>query len=137
VIQRTLALIKPDGVRKGAFGAIKDRYQNAGLKIIVERVGFLSEDVVVNLYQEHCGKFYFDALVLAMISGPVVALLLEGEDAVAVVRKLNGATDPAKAEPGTIRHDFRSGGGPFNTVHSSDSPESATREIEVVFFPVA
>lgn len=130
----TLVLIKPDGVKKGVVQEIKERYIKAGLQIVQEKGPIqMGEARAQEFYREHAGKFFFEGLVLSMISGPIIALIIEGEDAVKKVRALNGATDPAKAEPGTIRYDFRSAGGPFNTVHGSDSSESAVREIQLVF----
>jgi len=131
--EQTLALIKPDGVMKGVVEAIKQRYREGGLKIVRERTHVMDLFSVREFYQEHTGKFFFEGLVLSMASGPSVAIVLEGEDAISKVRALNGATDPAKAEPGTIRHDFRSAGGPFNTVHGSDSSEAVIREIQIAF----
>lgn len=118
---------------KGVVHDIERCYVDAGLQIVKRQSLQLSSSKVSEFYQEHQGKFFFEGLVLAMISGLIVALLLEGEDAVAVVRKLNGNTDPSKADPGTIRREFRSAGGPFNTVHGSDSAESAIREIKIIF----
>ena len=133
MVEQTLALIKPDGVMMEAVEEIKQRYLDAGLTIVREKPQVMEEFRVRDFYREHDGKFFFAGLVLSMISGPSVALLLEGENAVKVVRSLNGATDPSKAEPGTIRHDFRSAGGPFNTVHGSDSLEAVAREVEIIF----
>ena len=133
MIEQTLAIIKPDGVLKGVAQKIRQRYPEAGLRLIKEKVTLLEITVAKKLYREHHGKVFFEGLVLSMVSGPIVAILLEGEDAIKKVRALHGATDPAKAEPGTIRHDFRSAGGPFNTVHASDSPEAAAREIKLFF----
>ncbi len=129
----TLAIIKPDGVRKGLINEIQQRYQNAGLTIVRQRQEKPFESTIEAFYEEHRGRDFFDGLVLSMKAGPCVFMLLDGTDAIALVRKLNGATDRAKAEPGTIRHDFPSAGGPFNIVHGSDSPESAAREIKILF----
>lgn len=134
--EKTLAIIKPDGVMKGVVSVIKERYRSAGLRIILEVKLSLDESQARDLYREHEGKFYFEGLVLSMISGPCIVLVLEGNNAVQVVRDLNGATDPSKAAPGTIRHDFRSAGGPFNTVHGSDSTASYVRESLVVLLTV-
>lgn len=134
--QQTVVIIKPDGIMMGeeAVTQIVGRYLKAGLRILQEEGRIIPERQVRELYREHEGKFFFNGLVLAMTSGPSLALLLEGgEDTIEIVRKLNGATNPEKAEPGTIRHDFRSAGGPFNTVHASDSPDAAAREITIVF----
>lgn len=131
--EQTLVLVKPDGMMKGVAVSILQRYINVGLRAV--KIGMLRMTVplAIEFYKEHQGKFFFEGLVLAMTSGQICAFLLEGENAVAVVRELNGATDPAKATEGTIRNAFRSAGGPFNTVHGSDSPESAIREIALIF----
>ena len=133
MVEQTLVLIKPDGVMKRVVAEIKQRYLDAGLRIVQERTIVMPEFRVREFYAEHTGKSFFEGLVLSMTSGPIVALVLEGEDAIKKVRALNGATDPSKAEPGTIRGDFRSAGGPFNMVHGSDSPEAVIREIQIAF----
>lgn len=116
-----------------SHGKIIDLYLVAGLNVYARKKIHFSSHQVKVFYGEHAGKFYFPALVLAMTSGPSIAMVLQGEDAVARVRELNGATDPSKAAPGTIRHVFRSAGGPFNTVHGSDSVEAARREMRILF----
>jgi nucleoside-diphosphate kinase len=133
MVESTLVLIKPDGVMMGSADAIVQRYQAAGLEIVRRKDLFLRHHQIKAFYAQHEGRFYFPGLVLAMISGPVLALVLKGENAIARVRELNGHTDPGQAAPGTIRRDFRSAGGPFNTVHGSDSVESAHREMEIIF----
>ncbi len=133
MIEQTVAILKPDAVVKVIVAQIKQRYLDIGLRIVRERTLRMTLSQAFDLYQEHMGKFFFEGLVLTMTSGSIVALLLEGEGAVDLVRKLNGATDPAKAEPGTIRHDFPSAGGPFNIVHGSDSSEAVAREIAIIF----
>lgn len=133
MVEQTLVLIKPDGVMKGVTEAIIQRYLDEGLSVVKRRNLTMKAPLAKHFYHEHEGKFYFEGLVLAMISGPLVAVLLRGKNAIEVVRKLNGATDPAKAESGTIRHDFRSAGGPFNTVHGSDSPEAYRYESVLIF----
>lgn len=132
-IEKTLVIIKPDGVRKKTIRAIFERYTTAGLKIVSFRRGRMSEEMAEAFYAEHRGRPFFDGLVLAMTSGQCIYLTLEGDNAVARVRDVNGATNPKEAKPGTIRHDFPSAGGPFNMVHGSDSLASATREIALVF----
>jgi len=129
VLQRTFAIIKPDAVANHWENAVMDRYRNAGLRIVRIYPAKLSRGRAKKFYEEHQGRFFFAGLALAMSSGRSIGLVLEGEDAVARVRAMNGATDPQNAEPGTIRRDFQSAGGPFNTVHGSDSPESAYREM--------
>ena len=131
--QQTLALVKPDGVLKGVVDEIRQRYIDVGLRVIREQPIEFDLATASVFYQEHVGKFFFEGLVSLMCGGTSVALLLQGDDAIERVRRLNGDTDPAKAEPGTIRRDFRSAGGPANTVHASDSPEAAKREIRLIF----
>ncbi|MCX6784738.1 MAG: nucleoside-diphosphate kinase [Candidatus Komeilibacteria bacterium] len=133
MLQKTLVIIKPDAVMKDVATEIIDRYLAKGLTLLERKDLSMTLQRAKEFYSEHAGKFFFEGLVLAMTSWPVVALLLEGEEAVAMVRELNGATIPAEALPGTIRHDFRSAGGPFNTVHGSDSLVSAAREIALIF----
>ena len=131
-MELTLAVIKPDGVMKGVVEEIKNRYHEAGLVIVREVRMRPDLDQVRELYRDHKGRFYFEGLVLSRVSGPCHVLILSGNDAVQTVRRLNGATNPDKAEPGTIRHDFKSAGGPFNTVHGSDSSEAYEREKKVL-----
>lgn len=133
-IQQTLVLIKPDGVMKGSscIDGIKARYVAAGLSIKFEYPVYFSQEDAGEFYLEHKGRFYYEGLVLAMSSGPCRAIILEGENAIEEVRRLNGPTDPSKAPEGTIRCDFRSAGGPFNTVHASDGLVAFTRELGVV-----
>jgi nucleoside-diphosphate kinase len=129
LIEKTLVVIKPDAVLQDWTQMIIDCYKRAGLTVLT------SSDIKIDIHQarlfyaEHLDKPFFAGLILAMSSGPAAVLVLEGDDAINRVRNLNGATDPRRAEPGTIRHDFMSAGGPFNTVHASDSPEAAQREI--------
>ncbi len=127
-MEMTVVLIKPDAVAMGFTESIINRYVAAGLRVSARGTYRMTADEAKQFYAEHKGRFYFAALVLAMTSGPIEVLFLEGENAVQLVRNMNGATDPSKAAPGTIRHDFRSVGGPFNTVHASDSLASASRE---------
>lgn len=133
MIERTLVIIKPDAVYKFWSDAITQRYTNVPLKVVHWRSMKLNRRQAAQFYVEHIDKFFFAGLVLMMSSGSIHAMVLEGEDAIKKVRELNGATDPAKAVTGTIRHDFRSAGGPFNTVHGSDSAEAAEREIKLLF----
>lgn len=132
--ERTFAIIKPNAVRSALVGEILRRYETARLRIVGAKLLHASRDKVAGFYAEHEGRPFFDGLCAFMSSGPILVLALEGENAIADVRALNGATDPAKAAPGTIRHAF----GPTmgsNVVHSSDSPESAAREISYWFAP--
>ena len=131
---RTLVLLKPDTVERGLIGEVLQRFEAKGLKIVALDLRTLDADTLARHYQEHVGKGFYDDLVAFMSRGPVVAMVLEGpEDTWEVVRALVGATNPRKADPGTIRGDL---GTLFteNLVHGSDSLESAQREIGI-FFP--
>jgi len=131
--ERTLVLIKPDGVRRGLIGAVISRIERKGLKIVALELRTLSVETASTHYAEHVGKPFFEAVVDFITSGPLVALVAEGPRAVEAFRGLAGATDPVKAAPGTIRGDHALEIGE-NVVHGSDSPESAEREIKI-FFP--
>ena len=132
-VERTLSIIKPDAVAKNAIGAIYSRFEQAGLKIAAARMKHLSQAEAEGFYAEHRERGFFKDLVAFMTSGPVMVQVLEGEDAVAKNRALMGATDPQKAEPGTIRADFADSID-ANAVHGSDSAASAAREV-AYFFP--
>lgn len=132
-VERTLSIIKPDAVAKNAVGAILDRFEKAGLTIVSLRMKQLTKTEAEGFYAEHKGRGFFDDLVAFMTSGPVVVQVLEGEGAIAKNRELMGATDPKKAESGTIRADFAESID-ANAVHGSDSESSAAREISY-FFP--
>ena len=126
--------MKPDGVQRGIVGEVLRRFESRGLKLVGLKMVHISRAIAEEYYAEHRGKPFFPGLVDYVTSGPAVAMLWEGENAVVVVRKTMGATDPAKAEPGTIRADFgltisR------NVVHGSDSIESANREAALFFKP--
>ena len=132
--ERTFCLVKPDGVQRGLVGEIVRRFEARGLQLVAMKLIRISRELAEQYYAEHRGKPFFPGLVEYVISGPAVAMLWDGENAVAVLRKMMGATDPAKAEPGTIRADFglkidR------NVIHGSDSPESAKREADLFFRP--
>ncbi len=131
-IWRTLLLIKPDGVKRGLIGEIIQRIEQKGLKIIELKIMSVDEQTAGRLYAEHAHKQFFSSLVDYIMSGPVVAMVLEGKNVVSVVRGMVGATDPSKAMKGTIRGDFASSL-TQNTVHASDSLESAKREISIFF----
>jgi nucleoside-diphosphate kinase len=132
-IERTLSIIKPDAVARDAIGAICARLEAAGLRIVAARMLRLSREQAASFYTIHQGKPFFDALVDFMVSGPIMAQVLEGEDAIARNRAVMGATNPADAAPGTIRADFASSV-TENAVHGSDAPETAASEI-AFFFP--
>ena len=130
-IERTLSIIKPNAVAKDAIGAILGRFEAAGLKIVAARMLHMSREQASAFYAIHQGKPFFDELVDFMISGPVMVQALEGENAILKNRELMGATDPKKAEPGTIRADFADSID-ANAVHGSDAAETAA--VEVAFF---
>lgn len=131
-LERTLSIIKPDAVGKNRIGEIQARFERAGLRIVALRMLHLSRDQAAGFYAEHEGRPFFEDLLTFMTSGPVVVQVLEGDDAIAANRDLMGATDPKKADPGTIRADFASSID-ANAVHGSDSPASAAREINYFF----
>jgi nucleoside-diphosphate kinase len=132
-IERTLSIIKPDAVTKNVIGQIYTRFENAGLKIIAARMIHLSRAEAEGFYAVHRERPFFTDLVNFMISGPVIAQVLEGENAIIKHRDLMGATDPKKAEKGTIRADFADSID-ANAVHGSDAEETAKGEI-AYFFP--
>ncbi|MEX0914606.1 MAG: nucleoside-diphosphate kinase [Wenzhouxiangellaceae bacterium] len=131
-MQRTLSIIKPDGVAKNVIGEIYTRFERAGLRIVAARMLHLSRDKAEGFYAVHRERPFFNDLVEFMISGPVMIQVLEGEDAIARNRELMGATDPRQAAPGTIRADFASSID-ANAVHGSDAEDTAAREIEFFF----
>ena len=131
-MQRTLVLVKPDGVQRGLVGAIIGRLEGRGLKLISLKMMRITKEVAARHYAEHQGKPFYDGLIAFITSGPVVAMIWEGREAVSVVRNLIGATDPLKASPGTIRGDLALDLG-MNLIHGSDSPERAETEIALFF----
>jgi len=131
-VQRTLSILKPDAVARNLIGEIVGRFEKAGLRIVAAKMTHLSADAAARFYAEHEGKPFYGKLLEYMSSGPVVLQVLEGEEAIAVNRRLMGATDPQKADPGTIRADFADSLD-ANAVHGSDSPASAAREIAYFF----
>jgi len=133
-LEQTLSIIKPDAVSDNHIGDIISRFENAGLKVIAARMLHLSTDEAKAFYNVHAHRPFFEELVAFMITGPVVAMVLEGEDAIAKNRELMGATDPKAAAPGTIRADFAKTIDK-NAVHGSDSPETAKQEIPFFFKP--
>ena len=130
-IERTLSIIKPDAVAKNVIGQIYARFEAAGLKVIAAKMVWLSEQEAGQFYAVHKERPFFADLVKFMTSGPVMIQALEGEGAIAKNRELMGATDPKKAEKGTIRADFAESID-ANAVHGSDAPETAA--VEVAFF---
>ncbi len=131
-IERTLSIIKPDATRRNLTGKINDKFETAGLSIIATRRLQLTKAQAEAFYAVHSHRPFFGDLVSFMISGPVVAQVLEGENAIMQNRDIMGATDPKKADPGTIRADFAESI-EANSVHGSDSPEAAAQEISFFF----
>ncbi|MCK9876362.1 nucleoside-diphosphate kinase [Frankia sp. AgPm24] len=131
--ERTLILVKPDGVSRGLVGEVVGRLERKGLSLVALELRTLERSVAETHYGEHASKPFFGELVDFITSGPLVALVAEGPRAVEASRGLIGATDPVKAVPGSLRGDFATEIGQ-NLVHGSDSPESAKREIDL-FFP--
>ena len=134
-MEKTFFMVKPDGVERGLIGEVISRIEKANLRIRDIRMLQIDRELANRHYQEHKEKPFFDELVSFITSGPVVAMVVEGEEAISVVRDLMGATDPKDAAPGTIRGDFAEEI-TENLVHGSDSPQSAKRELEL-FFPNA
>jgi nucleoside-diphosphate kinase len=130
--QRTLVLVKPDAVRRGLVGSVVARYEAKGLTIVAMQQRTITAELADRHYAEHVEKPFYPPLRDFVTSGPLVALVLEGDEAVDIVRALNGATDGRRAAPGTIRGDL-SMSNRENLVHGSDSVESAAREIDLWF----
>jgi len=131
-MERTLSMIKPDAVAKGVMGQIIARLEASGLKIVAMRMVHLTKSEAEQFYAVHHGKPFYESLTEFMSSGRIVALILEGENAIARYRELMGATDPAKADAGTIRKDFATNV-ERNAVHGSDAPETAAEEMKFFF----
>ena len=131
-LQRTLVLLKPDAVQRGLIGEIVSRIEARGLKIVGMKLMRVSRELALRHYQEHQDKPFFDGLVEFVTSGPIVAMAVEGESAVELVRRTVGATSPLDADVGTIRGDLAVDIG-RNLIHGSDSPESARRELDLFF----
>jgi nucleoside-diphosphate kinase len=130
--ERTLSIIKPDATRRNLTGAINNRFEQRGLRIVAQKRLLLSEAQAEHFYEVHAERPFYRDLVTFMISGPVVVQVLEGENAVALNREVMGATNPANAAPGTIRKDFAESI-EANSVHGSDSLENAAHEIAFFF----
>ena len=125
-------MVKPDGVQRGLVGEIISRIERRGLKIVALRMNTISGDSAKKHYAEHAQKSFFNSLIDFITRGPSVSMVVEGKNAISVMRAINGATNPANAATGSIRGDFALDTG-RNVVHASDSPESAKREIEIHF----
>ena len=131
-IERTFSIIKPNAVEKNVVGEIITRFEQKGLSVSAARLTRLTREKAEGFYIEHKDRPFFASLIQFMTSGPVLLMALEGENAVDLNRQIMGATDPAKAAPGTIRKDFADGI-EANAVHGSDSPKSAERELSYFF----
>jgi len=131
-VERTLSIIKPDATRRNLTGAVNQRFEQAGLRIVAQKRLRLTKELAERFYAVHAQRPFYQSLVGFMSSGPVVVQVLEGENAVAKNREVMGATDPAKADAGTIRKDFAESI-EANSVHGSDSPENAAQEIAFFF----
>lgn len=144
LIQRTLVLIKPDGVQRGIVGQVITRFENAGLKIVGMKMVWVTKEFARKHYAEHIEKKFYPGLEALLTMGPVIAFVLEGVEAVMLVRKIVGPTEPKAAMPGTIRGDFAhmsyayadvKGLGLKNIIHASDTIETAKKEISLWFRP--
>ena len=133
-MERTLIILKPDAVQRGLAGEILTRFEKKGLQIVGMKFMQIPRQLAETHYEPHKGKPFYPGLVSFMTSSPVVVLALAGKDAIAISRKMMGATFGSKAEPGTIRGDFGVSNS-FNLIHGSDSPESAQRELGLFFKP--
>ena len=131
-MERTLSIVKPDGVRKGLVGEVIRRFEKAGLRVLALKRVLLQKEQAEAFYAVHQEKGFFESLTTFMSSGPIVAMVLEGEDAIQRTRRIMGATNPKDADPGTIRADFAEEV-EQNIVHGSDSPENAAVEISFFF----
>jgi len=131
-IERTLSIVKPDGVGRNLIGEVYRRFEQVGLKVIAARMMQLSQPEAEGFYAVHSGRPFFKDLVRFMTSGPVIVQVLEGENAIAKNREVMGATDPKKAAKGTIRADLATSIDE-NIVHGSDAPDTASREIGYFF----
>ena len=134
MIEETFIIIKPNAVASGLIGEVLHRYETARFRLVAMKALQASRERMEEFYAEHKGQYFFERLVGFMTSGPIVVAVLSGENVIAGARAINGATDPTKAAPGTIRQAFAPTMN-ANIVHSSDSPESAAREISYWFSP--
>lgn len=133
-MERTLILVKPDGVHRGLIGQIINRFESRGLKLVGMKFIQMSEELAAKHYAVHKGKPFYEKLVAYIVSGPVVAMVWEGQEAISAARKTMGATNPVEASPGTIRGDYGMEIG-RNLVHGSDSLENAEKEVSLFFDP--
>ncbi len=132
VFEKTFIMVKPDGVHRGLVGDILSRFEHKGFKIVALRMLNITPEMAEEHYGEHKDKPFYKGLTEFITAGPVVAMVVEGDNAIAAIRKMVGATNPQDAVPGTIRHDYGMHTG-RNLIHASDAPESAGREIPLFF----
>lgn len=133
-MEKTLIILKPDAVDRRLVGAILSRFERKGLQIVAMKMAVIAPETAAKHYADHQGKHFYPALVEFMTGGPVVLVVLAGDNAISVARKMMGKTAGFEAEPGTIRGDFGMSG-QFNLIHGSDSPEAADKEIQLFFTP--
>ena len=133
-MERTYLMVKPDGVQRGLVGEIMSRFEKKGLKLVAAKLMVIPKETAEKHYAEHKDKKFFPSLISYVTSGPVFAMVWEGENAVQVCRNIMGKTNPQESAPGTIRGDYCMVTG-VNIIHGSDSPESAAREIGIFFRP--
>lgn len=131
-MERTLVIVKPDGIKRGLVGEVLSRLERRGLKITALRMMWLDEELTKELYAPHINKSFYHGLVAFMVSGPIVAAAVEGKGVIQIVRNMVGALDPKEATPGSIRGDY-SLDMRHTVVHASDSPENALRELSLFF----
>ena len=131
-MERTLSIVKPDGVQKHLIGEVIKRFEDAGLKVVAQKMIWMDKKEAEGFYAVHRGKAFFESLTTFMSSGPAVVMVLEGEGAISKTRELMGATDPKKAKEGTLRRQFATNI-ERNVVHGSDAPETAAFEIKYFF----
>ncbi|NLG70527.1 MAG: nucleoside-diphosphate kinase [Chloroflexi bacterium] len=133
-MEKTLVLVKPDGVQRGLIGEVISRLERRGLRLVAARFMQVSQELAEQHYAVHKGKPFYDGLIRYITSAPVMAMVWEGPNAVAAVRQTMGATRPTEAAPGTLRHDFALEVG-RNLTHASDSPENGEKEVALWFHP--
>ena len=133
-MERTLVIIKPDGVQRGLMGEITSRLEKRGLRLVAAKFMWVSKQLAETHYAVHLGKPFYDGLIKYITSAPVLAMVWEGENAIAAVRQTMGKTNPLEAMPGSVRHDFALSTG-RNLTHASDAPETAQSEIALWFKP--
>lgn len=131
-MEKTLVLVKPDGVQRGLIGEVIARLEHRGLRLVAAKFIQVSQELAKKHYAEHEGKVFFDGLIRYITSAPVMAMVWEGPKAVSAVRQMMGSTRPTDAAPGTLRHDFALEVG-RNLTHASDSPETGQKEVELWF----